>query len=193
MRRLRGGYSRYRCLFHVAKGPAVCSNSMSIRQDVFDGKLLEKFKAALTSEMIDYLVTATNQALRQLHSVTPQQVTTLTEERQRVERELSNLVEFVVKGELSSPRLRDEIRIREQRLAELGQQERLRAAAVPAPTQIDRAWVEERLQKLSELLARDPAGARREIQKHIENLRIAPAPRLGERHGALYHRVLGGS
>ena len=96
--------------------------------------------------------------------------------------ELSNLVEFVVKGELSPPRLRDEIRAREQRLVDLDQQlERLRVAAAPAPVQIDRAWVEERLQKLSELLTRDPAGARREIQKHIEDLRVAPAPEAGER------------
>jgi hypothetical protein len=33
---------------------------MSIRQDVLDGRLLDKFNGALTPEMIDYLVTATN-------------------------------------------------------------------------------------------------------------------------------------
>jgi len=99
-----------------------------------------------------------------------------------VERELANLVEFVAKGDLSSPRLRDEIRAREERLVELDQQlEQLRAKATPAPVEIDRAWIEERLQSLNELLATDPAGARREIQKHIEDLRMAPAPELGDR------------
>jgi hypothetical protein len=101
-------YGRYRCSFHVTKGPAVCSNSMSIRQDVLDGRLLDKFNGALTSEMIDYLVTATNQVLQQLRGATLQEIETLTAERQVVERELSNLVEFVIKGVLSSSRLREE-------------------------------------------------------------------------------------
>ena len=38
-----------------------------------------------------------------------------------------------------------------------------------------------RLQTLNELLASDPAGARREIQKHVEDLRVAPAPDVGQR------------
>ena len=175
-------YGRYRCSFHVTKGPAICSNSMSIRQDVLQAKLLEKFQAALTPEMIDSPVTATNQTLRQLHSAPPQEISTLVHERQQVERELSNLVAFVTKGEVSSPRLHEEIRAREQRLAELDHQlDRLRAPTRPAPLQIDRAWVVARLHTLNELLASDPAGARREIQKHVEDLRVAPAPDVGER------------
>jgi len=41
---------------------------------------------------------------------------------------------------------------------------------------VDRAWVEARLQSRDELFATMPAGARREIQKHVEDLRMAPAP-----------------
>src|SRR5207245_9601774 len=48
----------------------------------------------------------------------------------------------------------------------------LRGAPAPARVQIDRPWVEGQIQRLSELLANDPAGARREIQKHVEDLRI---------------------
>src|SRR5262249_41455797 len=172
----------YRCSFHVTKGPAVCANGMSIRQEVLDSKLLEKFQAALTSDMVDHLVTATNAALEQLQGATPEEIRTLTDQREQIERELSNFVTCVAAGDLSSPRLRDEIRAREERLVELDHQiDRLRAAATPAPVQIDRAWVEKRLQNLRELLAKDPAGARREMQKHIEDLRIAPAPEVGER------------
>jgi hypothetical protein len=50
-----------------------------------------------------------------------------------------------------------------------------------APVQIDRTWVDEQIRKFNELLGKDPAWARREIQKHIEDLRIAPAPEMGER------------
>ena len=145
---------------------------MSIRQDVLDGRLLDKFNGALTPEMIDYLVTATNQVLPQLRGATPQEIETLTAERQVVERELSNLVEFVIKGVLSSSRLREEIRAREQWLAELDRGlEQLRAAALPAPRRINREWIEDQLQTLRKLVARDSVGARREIQKHIDDLR----------------------
>ncbi len=54
-------YGRYRCSFHVTKGPAVCSNGMSIQQPVLDAKRLAKFQAALSRDMIDYLVGATNE------------------------------------------------------------------------------------------------------------------------------------
>jgi hypothetical protein len=175
-------YGRYRCSFHVTKGPAVCSNAMSIPQPVLEARLLAKFQAALSADMLDYLVGATNEMLRQLHGTRPQEIQTLAHERREVERQLSNLVEFVAKGDLSSPRLRDEIRAREHRLAELDQQlEGLRAAARPVPRQIDRAWVEAQIQNLNELLTRDPVGARQQIQKHVEELRVAPAPDLGDR------------
>ena len=175
-------YGRYRCSFHVTKGPAVCTNAMSIPQPVLEAKLLAKFQAALSSDMIDYLVVATNEMLRHLHGTTPQEIHTLTQERREVERQLSNLVEFVAKGDLSSPRLRDEIRARERRLTELDQQlEGLRGATRPMPKQIDRAWVDAQVQSLSELLARDPVGARQQIQKHVEELRVSPAPDVGDR------------
>jgi septal ring factor EnvC (AmiA/AmiB activator) len=135
---------------------------MSIPQPVLDAKLLTKFQAALSPDMIDYLVAATNEMLRELHGTTPQEIDALTRERREVERQLSNLVEFVAKGDVSSPRLRDEIRAREHRLAELDQQlDGLRGAARPVAKQIDRTWVEAQAQNLSELLIRDPVGARR--------------------------------
>ena len=49
------------------------------------------------------------------------------------------------------------------------------------PRQIDRAWVDAQIQSLSELLARDPVGARQQIQQHVEDLRVSPAPDLGDR------------
>src|SRR5205807_5910603 len=164
-------YRRYRCSFHVAKGPSICANRMSIPQPVLDARVVEKFRSALTPEMIDYLVASTNAVLNEFHDTTPQEVQVLEEERRRIGVELSNLVEFVIKGDASSPRLREEIRLRERRLAELDQQLRqLRGAPAPARVQIDRPWVEgQQIQRLSELLASDPAGARREIQKHVED------------------------
>ena len=175
-------YRRYRCSFHVAKGPSICANRMSIPQPVLDARVVEKFRSALTPEMIDYLVASTNAVLNEFHDTTPQEVQVLEEERRRIGVELSNLVEFVIKGDASSPRLREEISLRERRLAELDQQLRqLRGAPAPARVQIDRPWVEGQIQRLSELLASDPAGARREIQKHVEDLRIVPAPEVGER------------
>jgi site-specific DNA recombinase len=174
-------YGRYRCSFHVNKGPSVCSNSMSIPQAALETVLVEKFRKALTPEMVDYLVRAANTALQTIVEATPQEVGPLEDEQKRISGELSNLIDFVVKGKTGSPRLQQEITAREQRLTELeGQIQRLREVSTPCP-EIDRSWVEEQVRQLVELLAGDPAGARREIQRHVEELQIEPAPEAGNR------------
>src|SRR5262249_31803156 len=110
------------------------------------------------------------------------QLQNLEAERLRVDAELSNLVEFVAKGQTSSSRLHEEIVGREQRLVGLDQQlQRLRGLAVPAPAQIYRGAGETPIVKLHDLLAADPAGARREIRKHLDDLRMVPAPEFGPR------------
>jgi len=155
---------------------------MSIPQAVLEMKLIEKFQQAMTSEMIDYLVSAANAALQETFNVDPQQLQNLEAERQGVDAELSNLVDFVAKGQMSSSRLHEEIVVREQRLVDLDRQiQHLRDAGVPPPYEVDRAAVEAAIEKLNNLLAIDPAGARREIQKHIDDLRMVPAPEPGER------------
>jgi hypothetical protein len=117
---------------------------MSLQQDLLETKLLGKPQHTLTPDMMDYLVIATNDALAALQDQTPEDVEGLAEERQRLDRELSNLVAFVATGD-RSPRVRQEFRAREQRLAELDRDlERLRNATPPAPLQVDRAWIASR-------------------------------------------------
>jgi len=48
--------------------------------------------------------------------------------------------------------------------------------ALPALT-----LAEAQIESWSELLAKDPVGARQEIQKHVEDLQVAPAPDIGDR------------
>ncbi len=47
--------------------------------------------------------------------------------------------------------------------------------------QVHWTWIEGNLRKLQELLARDPQGARRELQKHIEDLRVTSVSMVGNR------------
>jgi hypothetical protein len=139
---------------------------MSIRNELLDAKLVERFKGALSPEMLRYLVDATNQLLLNLARVTPQEIAALAEARQQTERELAHLIAFVLKGDVSSPRIREEIEAREHRLAELDQQiEGLRNTRPSMPPSVDHAWVQRRIGTLHELLTRDPAGARREIAR----------------------------
>src|SRR5262245_32110898 len=136
----------------------------------------------MTQEMIDYLVGATNELIREASDINPQQLQNLEAERQRVDAELSNLVDFVAKGQTSSSRLHEEIVVRERRLIELDQQiQHVRGAVPGAGARIDRAWVEALIKKLTDLLRTDPPGARREIQKHLDDLRMEPAADLGDR------------
>jgi len=175
-------YSRYRCSFHVTKGPAVCANRMSIRREILEARLLERFKTGLTPAMIEYLVTVTNHMLGELQNGASHEAEALTVARGQVEQELANLIAFVAKGDFTSPRLREEIQAREHRLTELDHHlERLHASRPAIPRSVNSTWVQEKIRTLHQLLERDPAGARREIQKHIEDLRIAPDPDAGER------------
>jgi hypothetical protein len=92
-------YGRYRCSCHVTKEPAVCANGMSIRHDVLETTLLNKFQAALTPAMVDYLVSWANRAIAEFQGSQPQELDALISERRRIEVELSNLIDFVAKGE----------------------------------------------------------------------------------------------
>jgi hypothetical protein len=112
----------------------------------------------------------------------PQEIDALLSERRRLDVELPNLIDFVAKGEGASPRVRAEIRAREERLEELGKQVvRIEGTAARAPIHIDHAWVEQQMEELRQLLAADPMGARREIQKHVEDLQVAPGSNPGKR------------
>jgi hypothetical protein len=77
---------------------------MSIRQDVLDGTLLDKFKKAMTPDRVEYLVTATNQAVKDLQGTTPHELETPADEQRRLDLALSNLVNFVAKGHVTSTR-----------------------------------------------------------------------------------------
>jgi hypothetical protein len=143
---------------------------------------LDKFNGALTPEMIDYLVTATNQVLQQLRGATPQEIETLTAERQVVERELSNLVEFVIKGVIPTARGNSGPRTTVGRTGS-GAGTATRCGA--AGTQADQP----RVDRGSAPDAQEVGGEGREIQKHIDDLRIAPAPDVGERVVRLTGRV----
>jgi len=53
-------YSSYRCSFATHKGPAVCLHRVGYRQDRLEAALLEKFREAMTPQMIDALAQAVN-------------------------------------------------------------------------------------------------------------------------------------
>jgi septal ring factor EnvC (AmiA/AmiB activator) len=155
---------------------------MSIRHDVLETKLLSKFQEALTPAMIEYIVAAVNRELAAQDAAIPRETAALDQERHHIERELSNLVAFVTGGDLQSPRLAEEIQRREQRLGELNQQiRRVQQSTQIAPLQVHRSWVQAKLDHVRGLLASDPPGARRELQKHIEELRVIPVGEQAQR------------
>jgi hypothetical protein len=129
--------------------------------------------------MVDYLAATVNRALRDIEAATTRDPRALEQERARLDAELGNLVAFVAQGDLS-PRLREEIRTREERLAGIDQELTGLHDLRQAPLQAHRSWIEDKLQNLKDLLGRDPQGARRELQKHLEELQITPAPEAGE-------------
>lgn len=116
-----------------------------------------------------------NEGLRAVTTSVGRDLEAVTVERQRVEAELGTWWPLW-QGGRTPPRGSG------RRSGELDNEaERVRQAVTPAPLQIQRAWVEQQLQGFTSLLANDPAGARRELDKHLDDLRLTPAPEVGAR------------
>ncbi len=188
-------YGVYRCGFAKTKGPAVCSHGIGYRQERLEGALLAKFREAMTAPMIDALATMVNAQLEAVFQGHDVRTAELKGEIERLEAQASHLVRFLATGG-DSPTVRAELRVIETTLeghrAEWVAIEK--AAALPPP-RVHPAWVTSKLERLDDLLRRDPLRAKVEILKHLDgDLVIVPRPSLTrERRAEISGRAKGDS
>ncbi len=182
----------FRCAGAKDKGPAICRHDVSYRQDLLEGALLERLhEATATPETIQQLAELVNARVEASARGRGARAEALAAEIGRLEREAANLVRFVAEGG-DGLSVREELRRLDgelgRRRAELAAVE---AAGRAAPTQAHPSWVRDRLARLGELLARDPARARVEVLKHLDGpLQVRPLPALaGQRAAELVGRV----
>ena len=172
-------YGVYRCGFAKTKGPAVCSHGIGYRQERLEGALVAKFRDAMTAPMIDALAAMVNAQLEAVFQGHDARTAELKGEIERLEAQASHLVRFLATGG-DSPAVRTELRTIETTL-EGHRAEWLtieKAAALPPP-RVHPAWVMSKLERLDDLLRRDPQRAKVEILKHLDgDLVIVPRPSL---------------
>ncbi len=183
-------YGWYRCGVARDKGPAICPHGAWYRQAALERALLARFREAMTPPMIETLTRTVNVHLETALRGRGARAQELKVEIGRLEREAGHLVRFLAEGG-DSALVREELRqietALEARRFELAALER---RAGPSP-QVHRTWILAKLQRLDELLGRDPIRAKVEIAKHLAgDLSLLPRPSLaGERRAEIRGRA----
>ncbi len=184
-------YSSYRCSFATHKGPGVCLHRVGYRQDRLEAALLEKFREAMTPQMIDALAQAVNVQIEAAFQGRHVRSAAVKSEVLQLEREAGNLVRFLAAGN-ESMMVRDELKTLEATLQvlrmELTESENTGSTR---PPRMHRGWLMAKLERIEELARQDPVRARAEIIKHLEgDLLVWPKPSdPGQRRAEVVGRV----
>jgi DNA invertase Pin-like site-specific DNA recombinase len=166
----------YRCSFNWTKGPGVCRHEAAYHQDVLDGELITRFRAAMSGEHIEALCAALNRYVMEAFEQDRPRAEKVAEELQRARREAANLVSFLKKGDESAI-VRAELHAVEARIATLENDLALANSRALIPPEVHPEWIRARLERLLELLQADPEAAKAELVKHLDgDLKITPRP-----------------
>lgn len=169
----------YLCSNARNKGPAVCKHTTRYRADLLEAAVIDQFRAAITPASIDRMTTALNEAVDRALRDESQSPKKLAAEIARLEKQAANLVRFLADGG-SSEAVRGELTTIEQKIATA---EAELAAASNPPARLHRKahrqWLLAKIERLQDLLAKDPAQAKAEIARHLASnlsLRALPSP-----------------
>jgi site-specific DNA recombinase len=160
-------YGWYRCSFARDKGAAICAHATWYPQARLEGELLGRFRDALTPAMIEALTAMVNAGVRAAVGQRGTDTERVKTEVLRLETEAGHLVRAIATG-LDSDRVRQELRDIETALDGLRRQYAALEAAPVVPPTVHPTWVRQKLERLEDLLRRDPVRARAEIAKHLD-------------------------
>ncbi len=165
------GAQRYGCSMHHQRGNSVCSNSLLIRRDELEERLLQRLQeSVLREEVIDYAVARLRDELQKRHEDLNTYLRSLKEEKQRIEAELKNLTDAIATGN-GSLAIRAAIAEREPRLQAIT--DRL---TEPGPGSL-----QEKLEELRTLAVAHLTNMRRLLAKpeNVHEARAVLAERVG--------------
>ena len=176
-----GHYPSYGCSQHFNRG--ACSNTVLIRRDWVEERLLNELQnQVLKREAIDYVLEEFGRHLKDAFSALSGQLAQMRERKLKLEGELKRLAATAAETGPSSF-LVAAIHEREQQLREITDQ--LLAGgtdSVDSHLSDIRRFVTQRLGDLRGLLAGEPADARRELRKHVSEIRMVPQAGEGKSH-----------
>jgi hypothetical protein len=173
----------YFCSNAKNKGPAVCKHATRYRADLLEAAVIGEFRVAMTPNIVERIAAALNDAVERTLSDDTLAPKRLSAEIARLKKERDNLHDFIAYGGARSgdcSSVREKVTAIDQKIA-TAEAEFAAASNVPvrSPARAHRQWLLAKLERLQELLAKDPAQAKIEIARHLDGnlaLRALPSP-----------------
>jgi site-specific DNA recombinase len=168
-----GHYPKYGCSQHFNRG--ACANSVLIRRDWLEKRLLEELQnEVLKRESVEYALDEFGSHLRNAFAKLTNQMAHMRERKQKLEGELMRLAATAAETGPSSF-LVAAIHEREEQLRDITDQ--LLAGggnSVDAHLSEIRGFITKRLGDLQKLISGEPGEARKELLKHVSEIRMFP-------------------
>ena len=176
-----GNYPKYGCSQHFNRG--ACSNSVMVRRDWVEERLLDDLQnQVLKREAIEYVLDEFGTHVKSAFANLSNQMTQMRERKHKLEGELRRLASTAAETGPSAF-LVEAIHEREQQLRQITDQLLAGGAdSVDAHLSDIRKFVTQRLGDLRSLLAGDPVLARKELLKHVSEIRMIPQGGEGKPH-----------
>jgi hypothetical protein len=176
-----GHHPRYGCSQHFNRG--ACSNSLTVRRDWLEEKMLDELKNyVLQRDAVEYVLDQFGAHVQDALADLSNQMAQMRERKQRLEGELRRLAATAAETGPSAFPV-EAINEREKQLRELSDQ--LLAGgenSVEAYLTDIRNFILGKMGDLRALMAGDPAPARKELLKHVSEIRMMPQ-RVGDGKG----------
>ena len=176
-----GHYPRYGCSQHFNRG--TCPNSVTVRKDWLEEQLLDELQSkVLQPEAIGYVLDEFGNHVRNAFANFSNQLAQMRERKQKLEGELRRLAATAAETGPSAF-LVEAIHEREQQLREITDQLLAQGDdSVEGHLADIRNFITERMENLRALLAGDQGPARKELLKHVSEIRMVPQAGNGKSH-----------
>jgi site-specific DNA recombinase len=176
-----GHHPRYGCSQHFNRG--ACSNSLTVRRDWIEGRLLDELQNyVLQRDAVEYVLEEFGNHIKGAFATLSNQMAKMRERKQKLEGELRRLAATAAETGPSAF-LVEAISEREKQLRDISDQLLAGgASSVDAHLSDIRNFIMGKMGDLRALLAGDPAPARKELLKHVSEIRMMPQVGDGKGH-----------
>ena len=167
-------HPKYVCTAYYNRG--VCDNSLYIRRDVLEERLLDNLQRDLLQpKAVEFAIEEFGRQLRSALTNFSAEIIQMREQKQKLEREIRNFSQAIAQGG-HSKYLVEEIAVREREVDKIT--ERLLSdgpSSVESHIEGIRTFVVKEISDLRTLLNHDVALAKKELRRHVAEILMLPA------------------